>query len=94
MNVNGCHFFPHEEIQCHTFASYTLPCQTRFCETAPLLPSVMQQQHVAEHWWEGSISTAVPPTSTSDTVGQHHKIHKTGGIIFGEAIIHLIPGAK
>jgi len=34
-----------------------------------LLPSVIQQQHVMEYWWEGSTSTAIPPTSTSDVVG-------------------------
>jgi len=35
-----------------------------------------------EHWREVSTSTAIPPTSTSDIVGQHHKI---GGIIFKPA---------
>jgi len=39
---------------------------------------------VTEYWWEGSTSTAVPPTSASDAMGQHHKI---GGIIFGAALI-------
>ena len=39
-----------------------------------LLPSVTQQQHVMEYWWEGSASTAIPPTSASDAVGQHNKI--------------------
>jgi len=35
--------------------------------------------------WEGSASTAISPTSSSDTVGQHHKI---GGITFGAALIN------
>ena len=48
-----------------------------FCQTAPLLPSVARQQNVKENWQEGSIS--IPPTSASDTVGQHTK---TGGITF------------
>ena len=30
-----------------------------------------------EYGWEGSTSTAIPPTSSSDIVGQHNKI---GGI--------------
>ena len=34
MNVSGSPFFPHEGIQWHTFASYALPCQTPFYETA------------------------------------------------------------
>jgi len=35
------------------------------------------------YWWEGSTSTATPPTCASGVVGQQHKI---GGIIFGAAI--------
>ena len=58
----------------HTFASSTLSCQTPFCQSAPLLPSVTWQHHVTEYWREGSTSTAVPPTSASDAVGQHLKI--------------------
>ena len=55
-----------------------------FCQTAPLLPSVTRQQHVMEYWWEGSTSTAIPPVSTSDLMGQHGKIR---GVIFGTAFI-------
>ena len=73
MNVNECHSFPYGGIHLYTFASYARPCQTRLCQAAPLLPFVSQQQNMTEHWWEGSTSTAVPPTSTSDTVGQHNK---------------------
>ena len=51
-------------IQFHIFAPSTLPCQTPFCQTAPLLPSVTWQQH----------GTAVPPTSTSDNLGQGNKM--------------------
>ena len=54
----------------HTFTSHALPCQMPFGQTAPLLPSVTQQQNITEYWWEGSASTAIPPTS----VGQHNKI--------------------
>ena len=71
-------------IQLHPFASYALPCQTPFCQTAPLLPSVTWQQHVIEYWWEGSTSTAIPPTFAFDFVGQHHKI---GHITFRSALI-------
>jgi len=73
-------FFPHGGIQFYTFTSYALPCQTPFCQTAPLLPSVTWQQNVREYWWEDSDSTAIPPTSASDIVGQHNKI---GDITFG-----------
>ena len=72
-NVSGCHFFPLGRIQWHIFASYTLPCQTTFCQTAPLLPSVIQQQHVVEYWWEGAISTVIPPTSAPDFVDNIRK---------------------
>ena len=70
-------FFSHGGIQWHTFASYALPCQMPSCQTAPLLPSVIQLQHVTGYWWEGSTSTAIPPASASDVVSQYHK---TGGI--------------
>ena len=61
----------------------------RLCSvSAPLLPSVTQQQHVMGCWWEGSASTAIPPTPTSDVAYQHHKI---GGITFGRAFVDLSP---
>ena len=56
------------------FISYILPCQTPFCQTAPLLPSVTWRQCVMGYWWEGSASTAIPPTSASDVVGQQNQI--------------------
>ena len=79
-------WIPREGIQWETFASSSplLPCQTPFCHTAPLLPPVTRQQNVMGYWQEGSASTAVPPPSDSDMVGQHNK---TGGITFGAALI-------
>jgi len=76
-SIDECHwvqFFPHGGIQLHTFASYALPCPMPFCQTAPLLSSVAQQQNLMEYWWEGSTSTAISPASASDIVGQHNKI--------------------
>jgi len=35
-------------------------------------------------WWEGSIFTAIIPTSAFDIMGQHHK---TGGSAFKAALI-------
>jgi len=77
INDCGCHFFLNEGIQQHTFGSYTLPS---FCQTAPLLPSVTQQQNVMEYWQVGSNSTATPPTSASDAVDTHNKMR---GITIG-----------
>jgi len=57
-------FFLHGGIQFHRFAPPALPCQAPFCQSAPLLPSVTQQQHVMECWWEGSASAAIPLTAT------------------------------
>jgi len=74
----------------HIFASnkqqpsYMLPRQMPFCQTAPVLPSVTQQQHVMEYWWENSTSTAIPPPSASAVTGQHNKI---GGVTFRAALI-------
>ena len=76
--------FPHEGIQRRTSASYALPYQMPFCQTASLLPSVTQQQNVMGYCWEGSTSTAVPPISTSEIVGQHNNI---GGITFRAALV-------
>jgi len=81
MNVSGCHFFPHSGIQFHMFVSYTLPCQMPFRKTAPLLLSVTWQRDVMEYWWEGSTSTTILPTSTSDIMSQYN-MSKIGGITF------------
>ena len=77
-------FFPYGGVQTQTFATYVFSCQTSLCQTAPLLPSVTQQQNVMGYWQEGSTFTAIPPTSTSDVMGQHHKI---GGITFRIACV-------
>ena len=74
MNAIGCNFFPHGKIQWYTFASCAFPCQTPFCQSAPLLPSVIQKVSIMDYWREGSTSTAIPPTSTFDVMGQHNKI--------------------
>ena len=82
-------FILHRGIQWHSFASCALPCQTPFWRTAPLLPSFTQQQNVMGCWWEGSASTVLLPTSTSDVMGQHRNI---GGITFGTPL--LAPAAS
>ena len=58
---------------------------TPFCQTAPLLPSVTWQQHVMGYWWQPSASTAISPTSDSDSVGQDNKI----GVTFKAALIKI-----
>ena len=83
MNVNGCNSSHMEEFSSQPLP-HALPCQTPFCQTAPLLPPVTWQQHVMGYWWEGSTSTAIAPTSASDIVGQHHQI---GGITFTAALL-------
>ena len=77
-------FFPHGGIQFHTFASYALLCQAPFCQTAPLQPSVTQQQNVMEYQLEGSTPTAVPPPLASNVVAQHNKL---GGITYRAALM-------
>ena len=85
VNVIGCNFFRMEEFN-YTPVSYALPCQAPFCQTAPLLSSVAQQQNLTEYWREGSTSTAISTTFASDVVGQHNKI---GGINFGAALVFV-----
>jgi len=53
---------------------HALPCQTPLCQTAPLLPSVTQQQPITEFWWEDSTPTAIPPPSDPGVMGQHKKM--------------------
>ena len=76
-------FFLHGGIQSRTFASYALPCQMPFCQTAPLLPPITWQQHVIRYRLKDSTSTAIPPPSAPDIVGQHNKI---GHISFRAAL--------
>ena len=59
MNVSGCHFFLHGGIQSRTLVLYALLWHMPFCQTAPLLPSVTQQQNAMKYWWEGSSSSAI-----------------------------------
>jgi len=80
----GVVFFLHGGNPRHTCASDALPCQTPFCQTAPLLPSVTQQQHEIEYCCDGSTSTAIPPTSSSAIMAQHNEI---GSIAFGAVLI-------
>ena len=54
------------------------------CQTVPLQQSVTQQQNVMKYWWEGSTSTAILPTSTSDIMGQCDKVED---ITFGAALL-------
>ena len=42
------------------------------------------QQNVMEYYWEGSLFTAIPPTSAFEVVGQHNKIR---GITFRAALV-------
>ena len=55
-----------------------------FCQTAPPLLFVTQQQNVMKYWWEGSTSTAILPASASNVMGEHSKI---AGITFGAALV-------
>ena len=80
-------FIPWGGIQWHTFAPYTLPCQTPFCQTAPLLPSVTQQHKVTKHWQEDWACPALPPPSASENAGQ------IWGITFRTTLIVPIPTA-
>ena len=77
MNVSERNFLSYGGIPLHTLPSYTPLCQTPFCQTAPLLPSVTQQQNLVGCWWESSASAAIPPASLSNALSQYHK---TGGI--------------
>jgi len=57
-----------------------MPCG----QTAPLLPSVTQQQNVPEYWQQDSTFTSISPASACDVMGQNNKI---GGITFEAELI-------
>ena len=81
MNTNGCHVFHVQEFSDTLFFISTSMsgtilsdcCFTAICHGGG-----------TEYWWEGSTSTAIPPTSTSNAMGQHNKI---GSITFRAALI-------
>ena len=66
------------------YDSYTYPFQTPFCQTAPLLLFVTQQQNLTVCCQEDSTSTVIPFTPASNIVGQHNKI---GGITFRAILV-------
>jgi len=61
--------------------------QTPLCQTAALLLSVTWQQNVMEFWQEVSTSTAIPPISASDVIGQQNK---TRGITFRATLVFYL----
>ena len=77
-------FFPCGGNQLHTFASYEFLSQRPFCQSAPLLPDVTQQQNLVECWQKCSTSTAIAPTSVSDVACQFNTL---GGISFRADVI-------
>jgi len=77
-SVSGWYFYHMEE------SSYASLFHTHFhvrCHFVRL-PLCCHLTH--GYWWEGSTSTAVPPTYNSYVVGQNHKI---GGIAFRAALV-------
>jgi len=45
-----------------------------FCQIAPLLPPVTQQQNVMEYFWEDSAATTISPSSASDIMDRNKKL--------------------
>ena len=87
MKISGCHFFCLEESSDTPLLHTPLPCQTPFCQTAPLLPSVTQRQNIMEYCQEGLTSIAISPTSSSGVVDWHNK---RGGNTFRAALMYVI----
>ena len=82
-------FFPRGGIQWHTFPSYTLPCQTPLCQTAPLLPSVTQQKK-CNRILVGRFSLYC---HTTNMLHWHHgPTSKIGGITFRVVLINYNSG--
>jgi len=82
LNATGWHFSTWTNSVTHFCLEKGHMCAL-LCQTAPLLISVTWQQNIMGCWWEGSTSTAIPPSSASEVVGQRNK---KGGITFGSAL--------
>jgi len=74
------HFFPHGGVRWYIFASFTLPCQTSFCQC--LSPASCHMVSKC-NGWQGWSSSAIPSTSASHIPCQHNKIR---GITSGAAL--------
>lgn len=61
------------------------------CQTAPLVPSLTQQQNVVGYWHKGSASTAIQPTFISYVADQRNKM---GGITFRASLVIYIVQEK
>jgi len=84
MNVNGCNYFHMEES---SDTSLLLTHSTWHFVRLPLCCHLLhsKKKNIMENQQESSPSTAIPPTSTSDFVGQYNKI---GDITFRAALIY------
>ena len=78
----GTFFFPQGGIRSLIFASISTSMSDAILSECPSAAIC----HMAPNVGEGSTSAAIPPTSASDSVGQHNKI---GGITFRAALIHV-----
>ena len=83
VSVNGCLFFSAWRNSVTHFCFIWLPCQTSFyqCPSAAICHTATICNRKR---WKGSTCTAIPPTSVSDIVGQHHKLW---GITFRTALL-------
>jgi len=76
---------PRFGLQKHSASLHQYQQVQFFSHGTNVAPNVTEYYSL-EYWWEGSASAALPPTSTSDVMGQHHNI---GGITFGATLIYV-----
>ena len=74
-------FFPHGGIQCHTFVSSALPCQTPLCHTATKCNGILVGRFYL--YYHSTISSF-------NFMGKH----KIGGITFRAVLIHYFEWYK
>ena len=86
MNVSSCHFFPTWRNSLPPLYSICTSMSDTLLSDCPSAAIC----HIATtwhgNWWEGSTPTAIPPTSVSDTVGQHNK---AGGVTLAVAFKNI-----
>lgn len=89
-STEECHWMPFFSSWGTSVSHLCYKCSSMsdpFCQTAPLLPAVTQQQHVVEYWQEGSTFTAIPPTSAFEVMGQYGRVGVSPSVMFKNTFI-------
>lgn len=74
--VSWCHFLHIEKFSDMPLCQTHFHIRRHFVRLLLCCHLLYSNKKITEYWLEGSSSTAMPPTPTSDVVGQHKKNRK------------------